>query len=500
MGQTVLEMKGIKKSFNGVYALKGIDFSLEEGEVHALLGENGAGKSTLIKGLGGIYKPDSGSITINGKEVKIQGVPDAQALGIGIIHQEIVLVPYLTVAQNIFLGREISGKLGKVDLKETNRRSQEMLSSLGVNIQADTMVEDLTIAQQQMVEIVKAVSFNGKIIVMDEPTSSISTEEVEQLFKIISNLKKKHVSIIYISHRMEELFRISDRVTVIRDGEYVGTRITSETNPKELVAMMVGRDLQSFYSRDYNDLTNAPVALEVRNLSCEGWFNDVSFKVHKGEILGFSGLIGAGRSEIMQCIFGARHYQSGTVLYKGKEVHFNNPMEALKAGVAMVPEDRKKEGLVLGNTVAFNLTLASLHFYMNGIAVSESKKAKTVTEYFSKLKIKAASPNIEVASLSGGNQQKVVLGKWLATKPDVLILDEPTRGVDVNAKYEIYLTINELAKQGIAIIMVSSELPEIINMCDNVCVVREGKLVKELPREELSQEEIMKYAAGGQEK
>ena len=499
MEQTVLEMKGIKKSFSGIYALSGIDFSLEKGEVHALLGENGAGKSTLIKVLGGIYQPDEGVIKIQGREVKINGVPAARENGIGIIHQEIVLVPYLTVAQNLFLGREIMTKRGTVDLVETNRRAKEMIESLGVDIKADTIVEELTIAQQQMVEIVKAVSFNANIIVMDEPTSSLSNEEVEQLFEIIENLKKKQVSIIYISHRMEELFRISDRVTIIRDGQYVGTRMTKETNPNELVAMMVGRDLESFYARDYCDVDKAEVALRVKNLTQEGVFEDISFEVHKGEILGFSGLVGAGRSEIMEAIFGAKAYTSGKVFLKGKEVHFKNPMQAIKAGIALVPEDRKKQGLVLGNSVAFNMTLSSLHFYMNGIAVSEKKRKVVIDEYTKKLRLKAASPEIEAGSLSGGNQQKVVLAKWLATKPDVLILDEPTRGVDVNAKFEIYTTINELAKQGIAIIMVSSELPEIINMCDNVCVVRAGKLVGKLVKEELTQEEIMKYAAGGVE-
>lgn len=498
MGKTVLEMTGIKKSFSGIYALSGIDFSLELGEVHALLGENGAGKSTLIKVLGGIYQPDDGKIKINGTEVKINNVLEARKNGIGIIHQEIVLVPYLTVAQNLFLGREIV-KNGVVDRKETNRRAEEMISSLGVNISAEAVVESLTIAQQQMVEIVKAVSFNGKIIVMDEPTSSLSQEEVEQLFKIIARLKEKQVSIIYISHRMEELFRISDRVTVIRDGAYVGTRRTAETNPGELVAMMVGRDLESFYTRDFQDLSKQEIALEVKNLTSEGTFENVSFQVHKGEILGFAGLVGAGRSEIMESIFGVRPYQSGDVYLNGRKITFKNPAQAIKAGIAMVPEDRKKQGLVLGNSVSFNLTLASLRYYMNGIAISEKKKKTVIDTYFEKLRIKAASPKIEVGSLSGGNQQKVVLGKWLATKPDVLILDEPTRGVDVNAKFEIYTTINALAKEGIAIIMVSSELPEIINMCDNVCVVREGRLVGKLPKEGLSQEEIMKYAAGGVE-
>lgn len=499
MGQTVLEMTGIKKSFAGIYALNGIDFSLELGEVHALLGENGAGKSTLIKVLGGIYQPDCGLIKVNGKEVKIDGVPAARANGIGIIHQEIVLVPYLTVAQNLFLGREIRTRLGTLDEAEMNRRAADMISALGVNIKAETVVEKLTIAQQQMVEIVKAVSFNGKIIVMDEPTSSLSNEEVEQLFGIIENLRKKKVSIIYISHRMEELFRISDRITVIRDGTYVGTKKTVETNANELVAMMVGRDLDNFYVRDYCDVEHAPIALEVKNLSHQGTFEDISFSVHKGEILGFAGLVGAGRSEIMEAIFGARPYDAGQIFLNGDEVHFKNPMQAIKSGIALVPEDRKKQGLVLGNSVAFNLTLSSLRFCMNGIAVSEKKRDSIIEHYSKRLRIKAASPEIEAGSLSGGNQQKVVLGKWLATKPDVLILDEPTRGVDVNAKYEIYTVINELAKEGIAIIMVSSELPEIINMCDNVCVIRAGKLVGKLGKDQMNQEEIMKYAAGGVE-
>ena len=496
MGHAVLEMTGIKKSFSGIYALNGIDFSLERGEVHALLGENGAGKSTLIKVLGGIHQPDCGSIRIDGREVRVRNVAEARENGIGIIHQEIVLVPYLTVAQNLFLGREII-KHGVVDMAETNRRAEEMISSLGVHIQTDTMVEDLTIAQQQMVEIVKAVSFDGRIIVMDEPTSSLSNEEVEQLFEIIARLKEKKVSIIYISHRMEELFRISDRVTIIRDGTYVGTRETSKTTANELVAMMVGRDLESFYARDFNDLSGADTALEVKNLTSEGTFENISFHVRKGEILGFAGLVGAGRSEIMECIFGARPYQSGEIILNGKTVSFKNPMQAIQAGIALVPEDRKKQGLVLGNSVAFNLTLASLRFYMNGIAISEKKRKAVIDSYFEKLRIKAASSKIEAGSLSGGNQQKVVLGKWLATKPDVLILDEPTRGVDVNAKFELYSVINELAKNGIAIIMVSSELPEIINMCDNVCVIREGKLTGVLAKDDLSQEEIMKYATGG---
>ena len=301
---------------------------------------------------------------------------------------------------------------------------------------------------------------------------------------------------------MEELFRISDRVTIIRDGAYVGTKKTSETNANELVAMMVGRELQSFYARDYNDLEQAETALEVKNLTCESVFSDISFRVRKGEILGFAGLVGAGRSEIMECIFGARKYQSGSVLLKGKEVHFSTPIQAIKAGVGLVPEDRKKQGLVLGNTVGFNLTLASIDSYINGVAISNRKCQEVIDYYKEKLRIRAVANRVELVeagSLSGGNQQKIVLGKWLAIKPDVLILDEPTRGVDVNAKFEIYSVINELAKEGIAIIMVSSELPEIINMCDNVCIIKAGKMTGMLGKDELDQERIMQFAAGGEE-
>ena len=451
----------------------------------------------MIKVLTGVHTPEEGEIFVDGQKVVFKNPVQSREAGIACVYQELNIVKQLPVTDNVFMGRAVKKGL-LLDYPRMHAEAEEALKTLGhpeINVHLEC--GKLGVGQQQMVEIVKAVSFNGKIIVMDEPTSSLSNEEVEQLFEIIENLRKKKVSIIYISHRMEELFRISDRVTVIRDGAYVGTKKTSETSPNELVAMMVGRDLESFYARDYCDMDKAEVALEVKNLSQTGVFEDISFSVHKGEILGFSGLVGAGRSEIMEAIFGATRLTSGEVILGGKPVHFKNPMQAIKAGIALVPEDRKKQGLVLGNSVAFNLTLSSLRFYMNGIAISERKRGEVIDHYSQRLRIKAASPEIEAGSLSGGNQQKVVLGKWLATKPDVLILDEPTRGVDVNAKFEIYTVINELAKEGIAIIMVSSELPEIINMCDNVCVVRAGRLVKKLSKDELSQEEIMKYAAGG---
>lgn len=500
MNEIVLEMKNIKKSFSGVHALKGIDFSLKKGEVHALLGENGAGKSTLIKTLGGIYRPDEGTITIRGSQVVIDKVTTAREYGIGIIHQEIVLVPHLSVAKNIYLGREPLTRGGILDEKRMITEAHTMISRLGLSIDVTRPVEELTIAQQQMVEIVKAISFNAKILVMDEPTSSLSEEEVEKLFETIGKLKTHNVSIIYISHRMEELFRISDRITVIRDGLYVGTKDTDKTNTHELVAMMVGRNLESFYTRTYNKLEGAPVVLDVKHLSSKGYFEDVSFSVRRGEVIGFAGLVGAGRSEIMMSIFGCPPQRSsGTVLLNGEEVHFTNSLQAIRKGIGFVPEDRKKQGLVLSNSVGYNITLASLRFLMKGISISKNKRQAIIDKHIKKLMIKTSSADAEVSSLSGGNQQKVVIAKWLATQPSLLILDEPTRGVDVGAKYEIYTIINQLASEGIAIIFISSELPEIINMCDSVCVVRAGKIVKQIPHETLSQEYIMQFAAGGKE-
>lgn len=495
MGPNVLEMKNIDKSFSGTHALKGINFDLRLGEVHALLGENGAGKSTLIKILGGIHQPDSGIILINGEQIEMDTVQAAQKQGIGIIHQEIVLVPYLSVAENIFLGREPTTKIGLKDLKTINRRAFEMMKALDLKFDVCQLVKDLTIAQQQMVEIVKAISFNARILVMDEPTSSLSDDEVDKLFATIEKLKKRNVSIIYISHRMEEIFKISDRVTVIRDGTYVGTKNTPETNADELVSMMVGRSLENFYTRTY--CMQDEVVLSVEGLTKKGAFNDISFSIKKGEVLGFSGLIGAGRSEIMTAIFGGDSFDSGTIRLNGQKVRFANTKQATDLGIAMVPEDRKKQGLMLTNTVAFNLTLAGLSFLMQRGLINSKRKNQMVNKYIEDLNIKTSSGEMTVAQLSGGNQQKVVLGRWLATSPKLLILDEPTRGIDIGAKQEIYSIINKLASKGLAIILVSSELPEIINMCDEVCVVRNGRIVKHLAKEELTQEKIMRYATGG---
>lgn len=488
-------MKDIEKQFAGAYALRGVHFELREGEVHAILGENGAGKSTLIKVLGGIYKADKGSIYINGEEAKIDGVKDAQDKGISIIHQEIVLVPELSVAENIFLGQEPSKLLWINDRQKMNDEARSMIKALDLNIDVTQKVKYLTIAQRQMVEIIKAVSFHSKIIVMDEPTSSIDENEVEYLFEIILKLKAQGVGIIYISHKMDELIRIADRITVLRDGTYIDTRVTSETTIFELISLMVGRKLTEYYKRTEHKLGD--VYFEVQNLCSDKVFHDVSFQVRKGEVVGFSGLVGAGRSEIMKAIFKVDSMDSGKVLIAGKEVRLRNVRDAIRHGIALIPEDRKKEGLVLKNTVTFNLTLAVQDKFKKGLIVHTKIRDEIVDKYIHAFSIKTPSPNQLTNNLSGGNQQKVVLGKWLATDPKILILDEPTRGVDVGAKGDIYEIIDNLANEGMAVIVISSELPELINMCDRIYVVFEGKIAGELNRDEFSQEKIMHFATGG---
>ncbi|MEM1485840.1 sugar ABC transporter ATP-binding protein [Oscillospiraceae bacterium PP1C4] len=493
----ILEMRNIEKRFSGVYALKGVNLVLEKGEVHALLGENGAGKSTLIKVLGGIHASDGGEIYIDGQKAQIDGITDAQAKGISIIHQEIVLVPHISVAENIFLGREPLNKFGLKDTAAMNQKAQEMVSQLGLDIDVTKEVFYLTIAHQQLVEIVKAVSFDSKIIVMDEPTSSLTEHEVEQLFKIIRNLKAKGVGVIYISHKLNELFEITDKITVMRDGEYVDTKITKETDMNELIALMVGRELKEYYVRSEHQLGDT--ALEAKNLARNRVFEDISFHVSKGEIVGFAGLVGAGRSEIMKAVFGIDPIDSGVICLEGKQVAIKNVQNAMANGIAFIPEDRKKEGLILKNTVAFNMTLTVLKDFIKFAFVNKKKKSSIIDQYIKSFSIKTPSTDQLVSNLSGGNQQKVVLAKWLATKPKVLILDEPTRGVDVGAKSEIYAIIDRLANEGMAVIIISSELPEIVNMCDRVYVMAQGRINGELRREEFSQEKIMYYATGGKQ-
>ncbi len=488
----MLKMEHIHKRFPGVYALNDVSYELRAGEVHALLGENGAGKSTLIKVLGGIYTADEGEIYIDGKKVAINGVKDAQNNGVAIIHQELVLVPYMTVAENIFLGRE-HGNGMLINHKKMEEEAQALLDAHEMNIKADMLIKDLTIAQQQMVEIVKAISYNSKILVMDEPTSSISDKEVAFLFKTMRGLTAKGVGIIYISHKMSELEEICDRVTIMRDGQYVGTKVVKETTKDDLIAMMVGRELTNYYTRDY--MEPGEVVLKCEHISDGKMAKDASFEIHKGEIVGFAGLVGAGRSETMKCVFGLTKGSIGDVYVKGKKVQINNPVEAMKNGIALVPEDRKLEGLYRVQSVKFNSTIEILDQFIHGISVDDKKETEITQNYIEMMATKTPTQQQAIGNLSGGNQQKVMISRWLATDPDILILDEPTRGVDVGAKSEIYAIMNELVKKGMSIIMISSELPEIINMSDRVYVMAEGVVAGCLDHAEVTQESIMQLAA-----
>ena len=493
MSEILLNMHGIQKYFPGVHALDNAQLELRAGEVLALIGENGAGKSTLMKILTGIYTKDDGVIELYGKPTEIQSPSHAQQLGISIVHQELNLMQDLTVAENIFVGRESTKGLF-LDKKEQNRKTDELLKSLHLNITARTVVKRLTVAQQQMVEIAKALSYNNtKILIMDEPSASLTTAEIEDLFTFIRRLKATGVGIIYISHRMDELKEITDRVTVMRDGQYVDTVNTAETTIDQIVQMMVGRVIFDEPKSHSNVAPDAPVVLEARNL-CSDMVKDVSFQLHKGEILGFAGLMGAGRTETMRLLSGADPKTSGQIIVNGKEVKIRRPKDAVQAGIGYLSEDRKRYGLCLGLSVADNTAMASLDSLTSGPFVQDGKIAQVTQEYIQKLRTKTPSGKTLARSLSGGNQQKVVIAKWLLRDCDVLIFDEPTRGIDVGAKSEIYKLMNQLAAEGKSIIMISSELPEILRMSDRVMVMCEGRLTGELDISEATQERIMTYA------
>lgn len=488
----LLQMNNISKAFGSNVVLNGVNISVEEGEVVAILGENGAGKSTLIKTLGGIYKADAGEIRIRGEVKEIQSAAVAGENGIRIIHQEIILVPERTIAENVFLGREPKNRLGMVDGKRMERETQKVIDDLHINLRAGQMVSELSIGMQQLVEIIKAISAEAQIVVMDEPTSSLSHGEVDTLFGIIRLLKKKGVGIIYISHRLEELFAITDRIVVLRDGKMVGDVQTSQADKDELIRLMVGRELSSYYTRNNHQVLEK--AIEVKDFCHQRYFRNINFSVHYGEIVGFAGLVGARRTELMKTIFGAYTKKAGEILLDGKEIEIKRPQDAIANGIAYVSEDRRGEGLILGNDVEFNMGLVCLKEFVKGIRVNHKSWDEMVDSYREKFSIKITSPKQKTGTLSGGNQQKVVLSKWLASKPKVIILDEPTRGIDVGSKAEIYAIIDELAESGVAIIMVSSELPEIINMCNRCYVMCEGKITGELSQQEFSQEAIMTFA------
>jgi ribose transport system ATP-binding protein len=485
-------MKKIDKRFPGVHALSGVDFELEKGEVHALMGENGAGKSTLIKILGGIYTADSGEIQIEGKKVDITNVTSSKAQGIAVIHQELVLAPYMTVAENIFLGREpMQGFF--VNSRHMHQEAQDLLDSFNLSLDAEAIIKDLPIAKRQMVEIVKAISENSRILVMDEPTSSISDKEVDFLFGVMRTLVKKNVGIVYISHKMSELEDICDRVTVLRDGARVGTEVVKSTTKDKLISMMVGRELTRYYTRDF--IAPGEVLIQCEGINDGKMVKDASFALHTGEILGFAGLVGAGRSELMKCIFGLTKNYRGKIFVDGREVRIDSPITAMKAGIALVPESRKDEASYHLQSVRYNTTIEVLSQFIKWCFVDGNKEDSITQRYIDMMSTKTPSLDQDLVHLSGGNQQKVIIGRWLASAPRILILDEPTRGVDVGAKSEIYAIMNTLVKNGIGIIMISSELPEIINMSDRVYVMNQGRIAGCLPRQDISQEGIMKLAA-----
>ena len=491
--ELALRMKGISKSFPGVQALQDVSFEVKKGEVHALLGENGAGKSTLLKILSGAYERDEGDIWINGSKIGKITPKSAQELGISIIYQEFSSLPFLSVAENIFLG-QLPKKGGLVDWKECYKKSRYFLEQVGLDIDPSVTVSELKVAQQQMVEIAKAISKDAKIIIMDEPTAPLTEREIESLFKVILELKEKGVSIIYVSHRLVEIHQVCDRLTVLRDGCNAGKSDVSSCSVNEIIRMMVGRDLKDLYPR--SEAKVGDVVLQVNHLSTYEKLNDISFQARAGEILGIAGLVGAGRTELARAIFGADPISDGEVLLNDDLIKISSPSDSIGHRIGLVPEDRKGQGLVLMMTVKDNITLANLKQIRSKLGLRLGKEEKVAVDYVNKLNIVTPSVYEEVSNLSGGNQQKVVLSKWLYYQCKVLIIDEPTRGIDVGAKVEIYQLINELVKQGTCVIMISSELPELMGVCNRILVMHEGCLAGTLEKDEFDEELIMQYATG----
>ncbi len=489
----LLEMNDVSKRFLGVHALKGVHFDLRCGEVHALVGENGAGKSTLMKVLTGIHQPDSGEIFFEGKPYAVKNIGEAQNLGISMIHQELNMMNDLTVAQNVFIGRELK-KGPWLDDAGMVRETQKIFDRIGIKIDPKTKLGRLTVGKQQMVEIAKAVSRDCKLLILDEPTAALTQTEIEDLFRIMGDLKAKGIGMVYISHRMDEISRISDRITVMRDGEYVGTVDTVSVTKDDIINMMIGRVVYEDPKTHSEVPEDAETVLEVKNLSSGNLFKDVSFKLRKGEILGFSGLMGAGRTEVARAIFGADPHDGGEIFVNGKRVNIKSPEDAVKLGIGYLSEDRKRYGLLLDKSVAENTALASIDKYTKGGIINDRQIKAEAREENAKLRTKTPSMEQLLKNLSGGNQQKVIIARWLIKNSDILIFDEPTRGIDVGAKSEIYTLMNQLAKQGKSIIMISSELVEILRMSDRILVMCEGKKTGELDISEANQENIMQLA------
>ncbi|MDR0267127.1 sugar ABC transporter ATP-binding protein [Paenibacillus sp.] len=491
-----IQMKGIHKAFGSNQVLSGVDFELREGEVHALMGENGAGKSTLMNILTGLHPRDEGTIIVDGKETYFSNPKEAEGQGVAFIHQELNVWPDMTVLENLFIGKEMSTPWGLLKSKEMKALANEQFNKLSVDIPLNIEAGECSVGQQQMIEIAKALLTDTKVIIMDEPTSALTEREIEKLFEVIQSLKKTGVSIVYISHRMEEIFAICDRITVMRDGKTVDTKDIPQTNFDEVVKKMVGRELtERFPARNPSP---GEVVLEVEHASRKGLFEDVSFKVHEGEIVGFSGLMGSGRTEIMRALFGLDHLDGGEIRMFGKKAAIKKPADAVKLGIGFITEDRKDEGLILDFSVRENMVLPSISGFTSKGIISSQKEKLFVDALIKRLQIKTHSSETAAGNLSGGNQQKVVIAKWVGIGPKLLILDEPTRGVDVGAKREIYQLMNELTGHGVAIIMVSSELPEVLGMSDRIVVVHEGHITGELNKDEATQEKIMTLATGGQ--
>lgn len=499
MSEPILRVEGISKGFPGVQALKDVHLEVRAGEVLVLVGENGAGKSTLMKILSGIYTRDEGTIVFEGREIELTSPLQAQQLGITIIHQEMNLMPDLTVAQNIYIGREpMSG--GFLSERRLNRQTAELLQRLKIDLDPRQPVGELTVAKQQMVEIAKALSFDAKVLIMDEPTSALTDSEVETLFALIDQLRAGGTGIVYISHRMDELKRLADRVTVLRDGTYIGSLERADVTIPTIIEMMVGRAIDEGARPEAREHLKDPVVLDVQNLSTRSLLKDVSFQLHRGEILGFAGLMGAGRTETARAVIGADHRDGGTITIAGRKARIRHPEDAVKHGVGYLSEDRKMLGLMLDQDVTFNTVLASLSTYAGAIGWMRDGKAKNQTkQYVQQLRVKTPSVNQIVKLLSGGNQQKVVIARWLMRDCDVLIFDEPTRGIDVGAKEEIYRLMQQLAASGKSIIVISSELPEILRVANRIAVFANGRIMGTLRNEEATQEKIMQLAAHGEE-
>ena len=498
MGDVILTMKDIDKSFPGVHALDHVDFEVKRGEVHALMGENGAGKSTLMKVLTGIYQKDSGSIKYKGQEVEFHNTREAQDAGVVIVHQELNMVGDLTVAQNIFIGRE-PRKGFRIDDKKMIEDSKKLFKDLNIEINPREKMKNLTVGRQQMCEIAKAISHKAEVIIFDEPSAALTEKEIADLFEIIRDLRKKDLGIVYISHRMDEIKTITDRVTVMRDGGYVGTLITKDSTKEDIINMMVGRVIYEDPKQESAVAPDAPVVLKVEHLNAGKMVQDVSFELRKGEILGFSGLMGAGRTETARALFGADPKQSGKISIMGKdgqlhEVTINSPQDAVKYGIGYLSEDRRRYGVVVQKSVTENTTLATMEEFTNGIFINKAKEKKVTEKYVQELATKTPTTDQLVVNLSGGNQQKVVIAKWLTRDSDILIFDEPTRGIDVGAKNEIYKLMNRLAAEGKSIIMISSEMTEVLRMSDRIIIMCEGKVTGSIDISEATQENIMDKA------